>query len=38
MRVCRNIYGIMPGMCHLSRGIIAQSLSMKANTDTERTF
>ena len=25
----------MQGMCHLSRGIIAQSLSMKTNTDSK---
>ena len=28
-----NVYGIMQEMCHFSRGIIAQSLSMKTNSD-----
>ena len=28
-----TVYGTLQGMCHLSRGIIAQSLSMKTNTD-----
>ena len=28
-----NVYRIMQEICHLSCGIIARSLSMKANTD-----
>ena len=32
-RPVRGWDGIMQGMCHLSRGTIAQSLSMKTNTD-----
>ena len=31
----KRVYGTMQGMCHLSRGNIAQGLSMKTNTNTK---
>ena len=33
-----NVFGIVQGVCHLSRGIIAQGLSMKTNTNISKHY
>ena len=34
--IIATVYGILKGMRHLSRGMTAQSLSMKTNTDINK--